>query len=248
MDTVAKRVEFVRERIAVAASKSGRSATDIHLIAVTKYETGNVTFLEELFRAGCADFGEARVQELLRKVGLFSSLPTSQTSLSSENVSLSAENVHWHFIGPLQRNKVRRVLPICTLIHSVGSLNLVETIDRIAREEALTKKPEILLEVNISGEEAKQGFAPCELPGVLEQLEKFSALIIRGFMGMSGLHSNESQKRREFALLRNCAESLRQQCPENVQLQELSIGMSDDFELAIEEGATLIRIGSLLYP
>jgi len=215
-------LQAVRQRIAEAARRSGRLESAIRLVAVTKYASADGEFLETLLAAGCQDFGEARPQSLLEKAQKFGSA-----------------TIRWHLIGPLQRNKIRRVLPVCSMIHSVDSLRLLEAISRIAEAENLQAVPPLLLEVNISSEESKHGFEPEELTAVLEQATKMPQLTIAGLMGMSGLRSNESQKRREFQTLFQLAEKHK--------LKELSMGMSDDFEIAIEEGATILRIGSLLY-
>ena len=214
---------IVRQRIADAARRSGRHESEIRLVAVTKYASADDGFLESLLAAGCRDFGEARPQSLADKAQKF-----------------GTEMVRWHLIGPLQRNKIRRVLPFCSLIHSVDSIRLLEAIDRIAQEENLQAVPPILLEINISSEESKRGFEPEELSTVLEQAAQMPRVTITGLMGMSGLRSGESQKRQEFQTLFQLAEKH--------GLKELSMGMSDDFEIAIEEGTTILRIGSILYP
>ena len=225
MSTITEKLQFVSERISNAAHRSGRSANEIRLVAVTKYAQADDGFIEALLQAGCRDFGEARPQSLIEKADIFQSFP---------------EKIHWHLIGSLQRNKIRRLLPICSLIHSVDSLRLLDAIDRIAEEGSLPNVPPLLLEINISAEESKHGFEPEELPNVLEYAAKFPRLRIGGLMGMSGLRSGETQKRREFQTLFRLAESH--------GLPERSMGMSDDFEIAVEEGATLLRLGSVLYP
>jgi len=218
-------LQAVQERIANAAKRSGRSENDIRMVAVTKYAGLDDGFIANLLAAGCRDFGEARPQSLVEKARHF-----------------GAKEIRWHLIGSLQRNKVRQVLPVCSMIHSVDSVRLLDAIDRIAEEENLQAVPPLLLEVNLSREETKHGFPAREIPDVIESVRNHPAqrLTVCGLMGMSGLHSNESQKRREFQTLFRLAESL--------GLRELSMGMSDDFEIAIEEGATIIRIGSILYP
>ena len=225
MPTIAENLQFLGERISNAADRSGRSAKEIRLVAVTKYAQPDDGFIEALLEAGCRDLGEARPQSLVEKAERFQ--------------SFSGE-IHWHLIGSLQRNKIRRLLPVCDMIHSVDSLRLLDAIDRIAEEDNLSNVPPLLLEINISAEETKHGFEPEELPDVLEYAAKFPRLRIGGLMGMSGLRSDETQKRREFQTLFRLAESH--------GLRELSMGMSDDFEIAIEEGATLLRLGSVLYP
>ncbi|MCL2304010.1 MAG: YggS family pyridoxal phosphate-dependent enzyme [Planctomycetaceae bacterium] len=215
-------LQAVRQRIADAAARSGRRESDVRLVVVTKYASTGDGFVESLLDAGCRDFGEARPQSLVEKAQKF-----------------ITENIRWHFIGPLQRNKIRRLLPICPMIHSIDSIRLLEAVDRIAEEENLPVPP-LLLEVNVSSEETKHGFQPDELSAVLDIATKMPRLTIGGLMGMSGLRSDESQKRREFQTLSQLAAKH--------GIRELSMGMSDDFEIAIEEGATIVRIGSLLYP
>ena len=232
---IAANVNAVRQRIREAATRSGRSEEDVTLVAVTKYASTTDGIVAALRAAGCRDLGESRPQSLLEKAEFFGGEPT-----------------RWHLIGSLQRNKVRRILPLASLIHSVDSVRLAEAIDRIAAElsEEIGQpiKPNCLLEIAISDDSTKHGFASDELPAVLDRLANFQNISFRGLMGMSGLDADASEVRRQFAALRCLAESLRRQgTPDNVSLGELSMGMSDDFEMAIEEGATLVRIGSLLY-
>ena len=227
---IAANVHAVRQRIERSAIKSGRAASDVRLIAVSKYASAGDGTVEALLAAGCIELGEARPQELLDKARYYTDTP-----------------INWHLIGSLQRNKVRKILPVTTLIHSLDSLRLVEAIDRIAEEEQLPPV-RCLLEVAISQDVSKHGVPP---EGVLETLDKvgvYKNIMVEGLMGMAGLESDETQIRREFEMLRKTAESARSRgVPPNVSLSELSMGMSDDFEIAIEEGATLVRIGSVLY-
>ena len=174
----------------------------------------------------------------------------------------SVGRLRWHFIGPLQRNKARRILPFVSLLHSVDSLKLLEALDRILSEEserASTGKrsaadpifPETisaLLEVRLSNDAAKQGFEPDELLDVLPKTAAFRRVKIRGLMGMAGLTASETEARRQFATLRGVRDRCRAQFPDFSDFTELSMGMSGDFEAAIEEGATLVRVGSILYP
>jgi pyridoxal phosphate enzyme (YggS family) len=155
--------------------------------------------------------------------------------------------IRWHLIGSLQRNKVRKILPFTALIHSLDSLRLAEVIDRIAEEEQLPPV-HCLLEVALSQDSEKHGVEPAQVLKILDELGTFKNIVVDGLMGMAGLESDESQIRSEFELLRKTAESaLERNLPPNVPLSELSMGMSDDFEIAIEEGATIVRIGSILY-
>ena len=233
MESTVDKLDSVKQRIAAAAVKSGRNADDVRMVAVTKYSAVGDGFLESLLDAGCLDFGEARPQLLAEKADF----------LAAKNI----ENVRWHLIGPLQRNKIRRVLCICNMIHSIDSVRLLEAIDRIVIEESLKNVPDLLLEINISGDSCKQGLMPNELPGFLEKIAGLSNVKISGLMGMSGLDSNDSERRREFQTLRKLRDTFSSQTPDNVSLHELSMGMSDDFESAIEEGATIVRIGSILH-
>ncbi|MCF0234782.1 MAG: YggS family pyridoxal phosphate-dependent enzyme, partial [Thermoguttaceae bacterium] len=159
--------------------------------------------------------------------------------------------IRWHFIGNLQRNKARRILPFVAKIHSVDSLRLLEALDRILTEEAAAPDSrfpecvEVLLEVHISNDETKQGFTPDEILNVLPQMAKFPRVKARGLMGMAGLTATPDETRRQFAVLRELRDRCRAQFPD---FSELSMGMSGDFEIAIEEGATSVRIGSILYP
>jgi pyridoxal phosphate enzyme (YggS family) len=145
----------------------------------------------------------------------------------------------------LQRNKTRRTLPLVTLLHSGDSLRLLHELN--AEAALLDRQVDVLLEVNISGEEAKHGFAPTELAVALPAVAEFSALQIRGLMAMAALEGGPDRARRDFAALRELRDRLLRECPPNIELSELSMGMSDDFAEAIEEGATIVRIGSALF-
>ena len=160
--------------------------------------------------------------------------------------SLSDLDIHWHLIGHLQRNKAKRMVELATLIHSVDSLRLLKAIDGFAADQG--KVARVLLEVNVSGETAKHGFAPEELPAIVEAAADFSAIQVDGLMAMAGLAGDHDDARREFSSLRSLAEQTDAGgLPRNVQMKDLSMGMSGDFEIAIEEGATLVRVGSALF-
>lgn len=215
----------IRERIAAAAARSGRPPSAVTLVGVTKYVSAEVTRL--VAEAGCPDLGESRPQQLWEKAE-----------------TLAGGAVRWHLIGHLQRNKARRTVPWVHLVHSADSARLLEALD-----EAAAERPDplpVLLEVNISGDAAKYGFTSGELPGVLAELPRLANLRVRGLMGMGGLESSTDQTRAEFASLRELRDRLQGACPPGVSLDELSMGMSGDYEMAIEEGATLVRVGSAL--
>ena len=216
----------VQQRIADAAAKSGRSQDEVTLVAVTKYVDASVT--EAMFRCGQIQLGESRPQVLWDKAD-----------------ALAGCNVQWHLIGHLQRNKVKRTVPHCHLIQSVDSLRLLRTINSAAEELNLVTN--CLLEVNVSREEAKHGFAAAELETVLSAAAELDFIRITGLMAMASLHGDAGKNRLEFAELRELKDRLQGFTADNIQLRELSMGMSRDFEAAIEEGATLVRIGSVLF-
>ncbi len=223
---ITENVTAVRGRIAEAAARSGRAADDVTLVAVTKYVGPEE--IRALVEAGCTTLGESRPQQLADKAQAVAGLP-----------------IRWHMIGHLQRNKVRRTLPLVAMVESADSLKLVEAINRIAGE--LSLRVPILLEVNVSGEEAKHGFAPDAIEPSLAELAGFANIEIRGLMCMAGLDSGLDGARREFAAIRELRDRLRANCPEGIAMDDLSMGMSADYEIAIEEGATIVRVGSALY-
>jgi len=216
----------IQARIAQAATSSGRDPGAVRLVAVTKYLQADL--VPALIQAGATDLGESRPQQLWSKVA-----------------ALGNVAIRWHLIGHLQQNKVRRPLPLIDLIHSVDSPKLLATIDREAAIAGLVVK--VLLEVNISGDPEKHGFAPNELPSVLPQLAGATHVAILGLMAMAHQSGGRDVARRDFAALRTLRDELRGNAPGDLALDELSMGMSGDFEDAVREGATLVRIGSALY-
>jgi len=230
-DRLIENISRIREQIQRAVDRTGRPPDSTKLVAVTKYTAIDDGIIGTLITTGCRDFGESRPQLLVEKASLF----YKQRS-----------EINWHLIGALQKNKIRRVLPYVSLIHSLDSVPLIKSIDRIVTEESL---PPVngLIEVNISGDESKQGFKPNKVASALDVITNLRNIRICGLMCMSGLHSTNDERRKEFAATRVLAEKLSQNCPDNCSVHELSMGMSDDFQIAIEEGATLVRIGSLLF-
>lgn len=226
VEQISGNVERVRQQIAKAAESAGRSADDVQLVAVSKYV--GVAESAALVAAGCQPLGESRPQQLWEKAA---------------DVELA--NVDWHLIGHLQRNKVRRTLPLVSLIHSVDSLRLLKTIDENAKQ--LGRKTSVLLEVNCSGEEAKHGLVPDELKQLLEVAPEFDHVEITGLMTMAAREGGETVAAENFSKLRNLRDEVTRDCPADILLRELSMGMSHDFETAIREGATIVRIGSLLF-
>jgi PLP dependent protein len=223
MTHVAENLERVREQIAQAVQKGGRAATDVELVAITK--THAAERVREAIEAGQTLFGESRVQEARAKIP---ELPSA---------------IHWHFVGHLQKNKIRHALPLFELIHSVDSLALAQDIDRIATEEGL--HPRVLLEVNVAGEGSKFGFAPHKLHEEIETLLALQRLSIEGLMCIPPLAETAEVSRKYFVDLRELRDSLEKEF--NLKLPQLSMGMTNDFAVAVEEGATLVRVGTAIF-
>jgi pyridoxal phosphate enzyme (YggS family) len=223
MDDVTERLHAVEESIATAAAKTGRPRDEIALVAVSK--THGAEAVREIFDCGQRVFGESRVQELLAKAPL---LP---------------EAVRWHFIGHLQKNKIRKALPLCELVHGVDSAELAEDIDRIAGELGLY--PRVLLEINVSGEGTKFGFTPETLRSQFENLLRLSRVQVEGFMTIAPYSDDPEHSRPHFVALRKLRDEMAQSS--GVPLPVLSMGMSGDFQIAIEEGASLVRVGTAIF-
>ena len=217
-------LDRIRERIHNAAEAAGRSGADITLVGVTKYVKPDQA--AALQRAGCVDLGESRPQQLWTK---------------AEQVP----HARWHLVGHLQRNKVRQTVPLVTLIHSVDSHRLLASLERETHE--LNQRVDVLLEVNISGDASKHGLTKDELPPLLEKAAECSRVHVRGLMAMAAREGGPVVAGHNFAALRMLRDQLSDQVPPNINLSELSMGMSGDFETAIAEGATMVRIGSLLW-
>jgi len=231
----------IRERMAAACDVVRRDSASVRLVAVTKYAQWK--WVQNLVSIGMRCLGESRPQQLVERA-----------ALARENDVF--DSVEWHLIGHLQRNKVRTVLPLVSLIHSVDTQRLLSRIDTIAAE--LKLRPRVLLEVNVSGETAKDGFVPLELTAAWPDMTRLEHVEIAGLMTMAprtaehgvdrGDEPHGSQGTRTvFRGLRELRDTLQQTAPPYVTLSELSMGMSGDFEIAIEEGATIIRIGSALF-
>ena len=225
-DQLRRNVESVHERVARAAREAGRNPDDVRVIAVTKYVDAAIA--RALVEAGCSELGESRPQVLWDKYEKMSDLTVS-----------------WHMIGHLQRKKVKRTLPIVDWIHSVDSERLLVEIDKRAAEQQISAQ--VLLEINISGDAAKDGLTAAEARKLVEDAERFPNLKLMGLMGMGGLTSGEPELRAQFASLRRLRDELQSIDPSRNELSQLSMGMSGDFEIAIQEGATLVRIGSLFF-
>jgi len=225
MTPIEERLQAVEDRIAAACRRAGRARADVLLVAVTK--TVGVELARQLVDAGVRDLGENRPQQLWQKAG-----------------TLSA-GVRWHLIGHLQRNKVEQTLPLVTMIHSVDSLRLLEALELGAARRAQPIK--VLLECNASGEPAKHGFLPAALPALLPELAKLQDVHVCGLMTMAAYEPNPEQCRPTFATLRALRDRLQKELAPPHRLTHLSMGMSNDFEVAIEEGATMVRLGTVLF-
>jgi pyridoxal phosphate enzyme (YggS family) len=223
VSTIAKNLELVKSRIAQAAAKSNRSLDEIELVAVTK--THSAETVRQAITAGHLLFGESKVQEARAKIPL---LPS---------------NLHWHFIGHLQKNKIRHALPLFELIHSVDSLELAQAIDRIAHDDGV--HPRVLLEANVAGEASKFGFQPDKLRQEMESLLALPRLSIEGLMCIPPLGQDAEASRKYFAALRELKNSLENEF--EFKLPHLSMGMTNDYAVAVEEGATLIRVGTAIF-
>lgn len=221
----------VRGRIAEACRRAGRSHEEVGLVGVTKYVSADLA--AALVAAGCEDLAESRPQVLWAKAESLSALPTPP---------------RWHLVGHLQRNKVRRTVGLLTLLHSLDSVRLAEAID--AEAAGVGRPCNVLVEVNLAGDPGRTGVAEADVEPLLRSLASLGHVRVRGLMGMASAPGGLDPAvtaRRQFARLRDLRDRLRQRLGEAVSLEELSMGMSDDFEEAILEGATLVRVGSALW-
>jgi pyridoxal phosphate enzyme (YggS family) len=219
--TIEERFAAVRDRVSDAARRSGREASDITIVAVTKTWPADIAVAA--LRAGVTDLGENRAQELAQKRAVVD------------------ESVRWHFVGHLQTNKVRRVAGVA-LIHSVDRFGLGEAIARRAVEMDIEQ--EVLIEVNVSGEASKHGVAPERTVALAEELLALEGLRVRGLMTIPPLPENPESSRPHFARLVALRDELQRVAPE---AKDLSMGMTRDFEVAVEEGATIVRIGEAIF-
>lgn len=228
-ELIAANWQAVREQVAAAAERAGRDPTAIRIVGVTKYVGADAT--RALVQAGCRDLGESRPQSLWEKAAALADLP-----------------IRWHLIGHLQRNKARRTAPLLSLIHSIDSVRIGEALSRVIEDDSERPTLSGLLEVNVSGDTAKHGLAPDELAVAIEAVAPLAGLQIEGLMAMASYGNRGEAARRDFAALRQLRDRLvGAGLPENVRLDELSMGMSGDFPQAIAEGATIVRIGSRLF-
>jgi PLP dependent protein len=223
MTTIAENLERVHEQIAQAAAKAGRTPDEVKLVAITK--THPAERIREAVEAGHTLFGESRVQEARAKIP---ELPS---------------NLRWHFVGHLQKNKVRHALPLFEMFHGIDSLELAREINRVADEEGAHARA--LLEVNVAGEGSKFGFSPDQLHNEIEMLLDLPRLTFEGLMCIPPLSEKAESSRRFFVQLRELREQLQNNC--SITLSHLSMGMTNDYVVAVEEGATLVRVGTAIF-
>ncbi len=225
-DRIRENLGMIRNRIAAAARRSGRAADAVRLIAVTKRSP--LEWIRPLVVAGARDLGENYPQELWRKAEALADL---------------GDSVRWHLIGHLQSNKVKKTLPLVVMIHAVDSLKLLQTLNDSA--VTLPTPPSVCLQVNTSGETSKHGWTAAQVLDDSESIAACRAIPIVGLMTMAALGTTPETARGSFVALRELRDGLCHRT--GMALDELSMGMSNDFETAIEEGATLVRIGSALF-
>lgn len=222
---VSENLEKVRENCKAACMKAGRSEEDMTLIAVSK--TKPVSMLEEAYAAGCRDFGENKVQELVDKYEI---LP---------------KDIRWHMIGHLQRNKVKYIVDKAYLIHGVDSFRLAEEISKEALKKNVTAS--ILIEVNAALEETKFGVSPEQTEALVRQIAKLPGIQVKGLMTIAPYVDDPEENRQYFALLRQLSVDIASKNIDNVCMNVLSMGMTGDYAVAIEEGATYVRVGTGIF-
>jgi len=224
--TISHRLTEVRSRIAAAARSAGRDPSSIQLIAVSK--TFPVDLVREAYIAGQRDFGESRVQEVLKKIERSADL-----------------EIRWHLVGHLQTNKARKAAAACTTIQSVDSLELLQKLDLGAVETGAT--PELLIQVNVAGEASKFGVPPDSAPRLFEAAARLQAARVVGLMTLPPVPQTPEDARPWFRQVRDLRERWLQSGVPHPMLRELSMGMSGDFEVAIQEGATMVRVGTAIF-
>ncbi|HLX58903.1 MAG TPA: YggS family pyridoxal phosphate-dependent enzyme [Ktedonobacteraceae bacterium] len=224
-EQLANNLEYVRDAIAQAAGRAGRSAQDITLVAVSK--TVPVDLVRMAYNLGVTNFGENRVQDALPKIGAF-----------------HPPEVRWHMIGHLQSNKAGKVSGAFAAVHSVDTLHLAQALDRHAAEQGVQLT--VLLQVNVSGEASKEGMSSSEALELARPIVALPHLRVEGLMTIAPLAQNPEEVRPVFRQLRLLRDHLRDQLPQ-CDWQHLSMGMTDDYRVAIEEGATIVRIGRAIF-
>ncbi|MBC8542965.1 YggS family pyridoxal phosphate-dependent enzyme [Bianquea renquensis] len=225
LEELRNNLESVRDSIARAAARAGRNPEDVLLLPVTK--TLGADVVEQAWQLGIRQVGENKVQEILSKK------------------EVMGEKMQFHMIGHLQRNKVHQVLDKVCLIHSVDSVRLAEEINREAEKKGLTAR--ILLELNVAREESKYGILEEDLDALLQNLARFQHIRVEGLMTVAPFVENPEENRKIFRRMREIFIDIRQKKVNNIDMQILSMGMTNDYEIAVEEGATIVRVGTGLF-
>ena len=226
-ELLAVRLADVRARVRAAAQKCGRQPDDVRLIAISKTHPASV--IKQVCQLGATDFGENRVQEAEGKI-----------------VEIGREKVRWHLVGHLQANKARRAVNLFDVIHSVDSLDLAQRLDRLCVEESRESLP-VLIQVDLGHEETKSGIEESELTHMVESLGPLTRVKLIGLMTLPPFFDDPEQSRAFFRRLRELRDELNQRGAFGERTGELSMGMTNDFEVAIEEGATMVRIGTAIF-
>lgn len=222
---ITENINQVRENIKKACQRSGRDPQEVTLITVSK--TKPVSMLEEAYQAGSRDFGENKVQELMDK---YPKLPS---------------DIRWHMIGHLQRNKVKYIIGKAALIHSVDSLRLAEEISNQAGKKNV--QAEILVEVNVAQEESKFGISQEETMQLVEDISRLPHILVKGLMTIAPFVANPEDNRNYFRQIRKLSVDINRKNIDNVNMSVLSMGMTGDYMVAIEEGATMVRVGTGIF-
>jgi len=221
METIKNNLEIINEKMKRAALKVNRKPEEIKLVAVTK--TATAEQIKEAINAGVKIIGENRVQD------------------AKEKYQILTADIEWHLIGHLQTNKTKYAVEIFNCIHSVDSIKLAQEIDK--RSKQFGKKIDVLVEVNVSGEETKYGIKPEEVEPFLKEISEFPEIRVRGLMTIAPIVEDKEEVRPYFRKLRELSEEIKSKNIGNVKMDYLSMGMTEDFEIAIEEGANMVRIG-----
>jgi len=221
VETIKNNLEIINEKIKKAALKANKNPQEIKLVAVTK--TATIEQIKEAISAGVKIIGENKVQE------------------AKEKYQILSANIEWHLVGHLQTNKVKYAIEIFDFIHSVDSIKLAKEIDRRSLQFGMITN--VLVEVNVSGEETKYGIKSEEIEPFLKEISEFSRIKVRGLMTIAPIAEDKEEVRPYFRKLRELSKEIKSKNIKNVKMDYLSMGMTDDFEVAIEEGANMVRIG-----
>ncbi|MBT8487110.1 MAG: YggS family pyridoxal phosphate-dependent enzyme [Phycisphaerae bacterium] len=243
-DSLKARYESVQTRVAEAATRGGRNGGDIVVVAVTKHAA--IDQIRELIALGHRDFGENRTQTLVQHAAQVEDYLDRRRQLRRASGGELPADIRWHMIGHLQRNKVRKTLELVRLVHSVDSLRLAEEIQQAAAA-VLDKPAEVLIQVNIGAEKQKHGIAPAATRHLIEQIDTMFNVRVRGLMTMAPLTEDRAVIRSVFQRGRELFEDIRRSGGVNERFNILSMGMSSDYELAVECGANIVRVGTAIF-